>query len=181
MSKSNYYKKYYETNRLKHLDYCKQKVKCKDCGGLYTRSNVTKHRKTKKHQLGEIIQNEKYHDMKKKYQMTGSGSKTSKTVSLTRINKSEKLIQEHINDLKQKGRIEISKKKQLESFPLGSYISYVTKDNKYRSGGFLKLIGDKYFVLQGGTKGNPISFSVQFNNIKTMYVKNPYAQQENNE
>jgi hypothetical protein len=55
-------------------------------------------------------------------------------------------MEDHIKKLK-KSRIEISKKKELENFPTGSLVSYITKEGKYRSGGFLKTIKDKYFVL----------------------------------
>jgi len=92
---------------------------------------------------------------------------------LSRINSSPALVQAKINKLLNSGRKEITTKKELEKFPLGSLVSYVTKDGLYRSGGFLRTIQDKYFALQGGNVVNPISFSVQFNNISKMYIGSP--------
>jgi len=51
-------------------------------------------------------------------------------------------------------------------------ISYVTKDDKYRSGGFLTKVHQHYFALMGGGNGAlRISFSVQFANVKTLYIR----------
>ena len=121
--------------------------------------------KLKKIYLNDIIDVEKY---AKKGYIPYERSKTK----LTKINKKPELKEKHINKLKRSGRVEISTKKELENFPLGSYVSYVTKEGKYRSGGFLKVIKDEYFVLQGGSKQHPISFCVQFKNIDVIYVKN---------
>lgn len=92
---------------------------------------------------------------------------------LGRINNNPILFQAKIKELLDSGREEIKTKRQLSEFPLGSLVSYVTKDGLYRSGGFLRTIQDKYFALQGGNSTNPISFSVQFDNIAKMYVGSP--------
>ncbi len=200
-----YHKKYYRENKEKHKQYCRQKVTCAECGGEHTRSNTTNHRKTKKHLEAKKNIKRKYKVLKQKYKKLKSGSKTNKTVyldkimdtekyapkgykpykknktELSKINKDQKLINKHIGKLKKKGRIEISKKKELENFPLGSLVSYVTNEGKYRSGGFLKAIKDEYFVLQGGTQEHPISFCVQFKNIDKIYVKNKETYEDNND
>lgn len=104
----------------------------------------------------------------------GTKSKNPRYMDLEAINKNKALVKAKIKKLLENGRVEIETKKQLENFPLGSLVSYMTIDDLYRSGGFLKTIKDDYFVLVGGTSGNPISFSVQFDNIKSMYVGNPF-------
>lgn len=35
--------------REKHLKYVREKVICKECGKMYSRSNISNHKKTKKH------------------------------------------------------------------------------------------------------------------------------------
>lgn len=44
-----YNKKYYENNKEKFKEYFSQKIKCEECGAVFTRSNLTNHKKTKKH------------------------------------------------------------------------------------------------------------------------------------
>jgi hypothetical protein len=99
----------------------------------------------------------------------------------TKINNDPEKLKKKLKSLKEKGRIEIITKEELENFPKGSHVSYVTKKGEYRSGGFLKAIKDEYFVLQGGTKKYPISFPVQFKNVNVMYVKNFRDVKENKE
>ena len=91
---------------------------------------------------------------------------------LDKINADPNLVAKKIQRLIDAGRAEIETKEQLENFPMGSLVSYVTKEGLYRSGGFLRTIQDEYFCLQGGQVGNSISFPVQFKNIKSMYVGN---------
>lgn len=97
--------------------------------------------------------------------------------TLSKINSSKKLIKAKIRELvDEKGATEIfnPKESDLENFNKGVLISYVTKDGKYRSGGFLTNYDDKYFVLLGGGGFGPrISFSVQFKNVKAIYVRKP--------
>nr|VAV82196.1 hypothetical protein GUARANI_17 [Guarani virophage] len=49
MEKKEYLKKYYEENKPKIKKYYSKKIECPICGALYTRSNVTNHKKSKKH------------------------------------------------------------------------------------------------------------------------------------
>jgi|WetSurMetagenome_2_1015567.scaffolds.fasta_scaffold38657_3 hypothetical protein len=96
----------------------------------------------------------------------------SKT-ELTKINNNKGVFKAKINTLLKNGRKKITTRDQLLIYPLGSLVSYVTTDGLYRSGGFLRAIKKKYFALQGGTPAKPISFCVQFQNIKAMYVGTP--------
>lgn len=61
-----YYKDWYEKNKDKHLEYCREKIKC-DCGLMVRRSNMTSHKKTQKHieYIKDITK--KYLSLKDKY------------------------------------------------------------------------------------------------------------------
>lgn len=132
----------------------------------------SKSKKEKKVNIGDIIDVENYAPK-------GYDPYLKSKTTLTKINKDPIKKEQHIKKLKRKGRITITTKKELENFPLGSLVSYLTKDGKYRSGGFLKSIQDKYFVIQGGTSAKPISFCAQFKNIDEMYLKNKEAYEDN--
>lgn len=43
-----YYRQWYEKNREKHMNYCKQKIQC-ECGHIGIRTGIYVHRKSKKH------------------------------------------------------------------------------------------------------------------------------------
>jgi len=107
-------------------------------------------------------------------------SENPRYMDLETINKNKAALKAKINKMLENGRVEIQTRQQLENFPLGSLVSYLTKEGLYRSGGFLKTIQDDYFVLLGGTKDDRISFSVQFKNIKSMYVGNPMKTKSDN-
>lgn len=93
-----------------------------------------------------------------------------KKTELEQINSDPKKVAEKVQELIDKGRVLITTKEELENFPKGSVVSYITKEGKYRSGGFLTSIQPDYFTLHGGTKFAPVSFCVQFSNVKEMYV-----------
>ena len=95
------------------------------------------------------------------------------TTELHKINSDRNLIIEKIKSMLKNGRVRVQTKKELSKHPLGSLVSYLTKDGKYRSGGFLRSIQKDYFALQGGISSNPISFCVRFDNIRMMYVGSP--------
>ncbi len=66
---NEYHKIYYQKNKEKHKEYCRQKVVCEQCGATYQKSNTTNHRKTKKHiEALDKIEN-KYKLLKKKYKL----------------------------------------------------------------------------------------------------------------
>lgn len=187
MSNESYIQKWYKKNKDKHLNYMLEKVKCK-CGRQIARASLNKHLKTDYHNKW-LEERAKYRSMVKQ-QMGGSKSKrkiikvpkeldeeSQIEVDHAKINADPKLKKKHIKQLLQKGRIEIEDKDQLESFPLGSLVSYETIDDKYRGGGFLKAIMGKYFVLTNGK----ISWSVQFDKTKRMWVKNPFAVEKHEE
>lgn len=201
MTELTYHQKWYLENKDKHREYCLTKVKCPDCGAMVCRSAFTKHRQTKKHQEARNKIEAKYEALKKKYKRLAGGSKTNKKQSvdiydilkkpeeyapkgspiykpdeteLAKINSDPKRVARKIKELLKKGYVEIHTKEELENFPLRSVVAYITTKGLYRSGGFLKSIQDKYFVLQGGSPTQPISFCVQFDNVESMYVHNPW-------
>jgi hypothetical protein len=93
---------------------------------------------------------------------------------LDKISSTPESLEKKIKELKKKGATEVQNPtmKDLENIEKGYLISYITKDNKYRSGGILTYFEEKYFVLLGGGGNIPkISFSVQFKNVKTIYIR----------
>lgn len=76
-----------------------------------------------------------------------------------------------IRKLLNNGRVEIYTREELEQFPKGIVVSYMTHEGLYRSGGFLTTVSDDYFTLLGG---NPqfgrARFSVAFDNTAVMWV-----------
>lgn len=129
-------------------------------------SKTTK--KNKKVDLSTVINTDKY-------AKNGFDKYDPTKTKLAKINADPEKLDAVIDKMKKDGRVEINKLKELKNFPLGSLVSYITKEGLYRSGGMLKAIKPDYFVLHGGTQQKPISFSVQFNKVKTMFVKNPRA------
>lgn len=46
---TKYHVKWYQDNREKHINYCKEKIKCDLCDCKFNRSNLTNHKRSKKH------------------------------------------------------------------------------------------------------------------------------------
>lgn len=55
-------------------------------------------------------------------------------------------IQKKINDLILYGRKEITTRKELEKFPIGSLISYTTKNEVFKYGGYLCKVKNDWFI-----------------------------------
>lgn len=182
----NYRKKWYDQNKDILLAKLREKEKC-SCGTTISLSSKGPHLNSLKHKtIMEIIKNKQkggkkekveyidpYDILKKAEEYAPKGTEViiKGKSKLDKINASQKLIQEKVDKMIKDGRVEIHTRDQLMNFPLGSLVSYITKDGDYRSGGFLKALQKEYFVLQGGTNAHPISFSVQFRNIAKMFVK----------
>jgi hypothetical protein len=47
----------------------------------------------------------------------------------------------------EKNRVKIQTQDQLLNFPKDSLVNYITKEELYKSGGFLKAVRNNYFVL----------------------------------
>lgn len=74
-----------------------------------------------------------------------------------------------IKKLLEEGRTEVKTKHQLEKFPLGSLISYVSKEGQFRRGGTIIKFADEYFIYlsyDGKTK-----VRARYINISKIWVK----------
>lgn len=70
------------------------------------------------------------------------------------------------------GRSEISSKEELEKCSIGSPVSYVTKSEKFKDGGFLYKFRNNYFIYL--TRDFKHKIRVRYTNINKMYVGNVY-------
>ena len=95
-------------------------------------------------------------------------SKTSRKAGV--INDKANLLA-MIETLVANGRKEITKKSQLEKYPIGSLISYINKSDMYRKGGFIVKYSDKYFIYV--TPDYKHKYRVKYDNIKRMWVGDP--------
>jgi hypothetical protein len=73
-----------------------------------------------------------------------------------------------ISNLIDHGRKEITTKKELEKFPIGSLISYMTIDGTFKAGGYLYKFGDEWFVFI--TPDLDLKIRVRYKNVKTLWV-----------
>ncbi|BCS83768.1 putative helicase [Cotonvirus japonicus] len=77
-----------------------------------------------------------------------------------------------ISILLEYGRKEITTKKQLEKFPIGSIISYLNQQDLYRPGGFITKFADNYFIYV--TPDFKTKYRVKYKNVKKMWVGDVY-------
>ena len=123
-------------------------------------------------------------------------NKRAKTAQ-QKINEDPEKIAAKVEEMKEGGRIEIEGSpdemlKQLESFHNGKkkdgsiklthkiLVSYVTKDNLYRCGGFIRSINDQYKYIAVLVPDKNISFSVQLANVKALYVQKRHQNKSRN-
>lgn len=66
------------------------------------------------------------------------------------------------------GRNEITTKKELEKYPIGSLIAYETRDGRYSKGGFLVEFFDDYFVFVMHDFSK--QYKVRYKNILRMWA-----------
>lgn len=78
-----------------------------------------------------------------------------------------------VSTMKKNGRKEIIKKTQLEKFPIGSMISYITKKGTFRPGGFIIRFEDNAFVYKTKDFGKH-SYRVKYAIIDKMWVGDVY-------
>lgn len=77
-----------------------------------------------------------------------------------------------INNLIERGRVEISTKKQLEKYQLGSPISYLNRNNIIKQGGYLYKFGDEWFIFI--TTDFSSKIRVRYKNVSKMWVGDVY-------
>lgn len=88
------------------------------------------------------------------------------------VNKNKSILELKLETLIENGRQEITTKKELEEFQIGSLISYINTNGIFKVGGFVTKITDEYFIYLDDEFEN--KFRVRFNNVKKMYVGNVY-------
>ena len=62
------------------------------------------------------------------------------------LNKDKARMRQKIDTMINNGRSEITTKKQLEKYPIGSLVSYMNTGGIFRIGGYIKRFDDEYFV-----------------------------------
>ena len=70
------------------------------------------------------------------------------------------------------GRKEITTKKQLRKYDIGSLISYINKSNVFKLGGFITKFDDEYFVYV--LPDFTTKYKVKYENVKKMWVGDVY-------
>jgi hypothetical protein len=87
------------------------------------------------------------------------------------INKNNALVRAKIKKMIKYGRVEITKKEELEKFPIGlTLISYMNIFGIFKSGGYLYKLADDYFIyIQSITR---TKYRVRYKNVDKMWVAN---------
>jgi hypothetical protein len=85
------------------------------------------------------------------------------------------IVAAKIDTFVENGRKEITTKKQLEKFPIGSLISYMNIDNVFRSGGFIIKFTPDYFIYI--TPDFSTKYRARYSHILKMWAGNVYNTQ----
>jgi hypothetical protein len=99
-----------------------------------------------------------------------SKSSTQKSKPVRKIEKA-RLDAKIINYI-ENGRKEITSKKQLEKYAFGSLISYMTKSDIFKPGGYITKFGDDNFIYI--TPDLQTKYRVRYENVKKMWVGDVY-------
>lgn len=101
--------------------------------------------------------------------------KESKSAEPKKIRKvvSEAAIEKKVASLLKNGREEITTKEELENFQPGSLISYINKNNEFKSGGFLVKINKDHLIFV--TPDFQSRIRVKYCNIDKMWVGDVFA------
>lgn len=96
----------------------------------------------------------------------------SKNDNLLSVNKSKAILATKISNLLDYGRTEVTTRKQLEKYPIGSLISYMNTKNIFKIGGFIVKFANEYFIYikPDFTK----KYRVRYKNVQKMWVGNVY-------
>jgi hypothetical protein len=73
-----------------------------------------------------------------------------------------------IQSLIENGREEITTKKELEKYPIGSLVSYLTKTDVFKDAGFIYKFGDTWFIYISVDFSQ--KYRVRYHNVKTLWV-----------
>lgn len=85
---------------------------------------------------------------------------------MTKINKAR--IECKIMTMIENGRKEITTKKELKKYAIGSLISYLNASDVFKQGGFLTKVADEYFTFI--TPDFETKYRVKYTNVKKMWV-----------
>ncbi|AUV57991.1 hypothetical protein [Bandra megavirus] len=77
-----------------------------------------------------------------------------------------------ISNLIEHGRIEITTKKELDKYSIGSLISYINIRDEFKQGGFVIKITKEYFIYLA--PDFETKYRIKFENIKKMWVGDVY-------
>lgn len=88
------------------------------------------------------------------------------------INKNRSLVEAKIEQLIENGRVEITSKKELKQFAIGSLISYMNTNDIFKSCGFLTKITDDYFIYVKPDFES--KFKVRFAHVQKIWVGDVY-------
>lgn len=95
----------------------------------------------------------------------------TKSIKSTKvINKA--LFASRIDSMIENGRKEITTKKQLEKYPIGSLISYLRTDNIYKPGGYIIKFTPEYFIYI--LHDFSAKYRARYNVIEKMWVGSVY-------
>lgn len=77
-----------------------------------------------------------------------------------------------IDTMVKNGRKEITTKKQLEKYPIGSLISYLNNQNIFRPGGYIIKFNPEYFIYI--TSDFTAKYRARYSHIQKMWVGSVY-------
>jgi len=77
-----------------------------------------------------------------------------------------------IDTMIENGRKEITTKKQLEKYPIGSLISYLNNQNIFKPGGFIIKFNPEYFIYI--TSDFTTKYRARYSHIQKMWVGSVY-------
>lgn len=99
-------------------------------------------------------------------------SKTNKKDSKPSRKIEKARLESKIESFIENGRSEITTKKQLEKYPIGSLISYMTNSNIFKLGGFIVKFANDYFIYI--TPDFKTKYRARYKNIKKMWAGDVY-------
>jgi len=100
-------------------------------------------------------------------------NKKSKINNIEPINKNKATVAAKILNMIENGRKEITTKEELETFPIGSLISYSNTQNIFKSCGFITKFGNDYFIYI--TSDFTTKYRVRYKNVQKMWAGDIYT------
>lgn len=98
-------------------------------------------------------------------------SKSNKSLNIKKMDKAS--LSAKISNMIEYGRKEITTKEELEEFPIGSLISYMNKNNIFKTGGFIIKFSDEYFIYI--MPDFTTKYRVRYKNVLKMWAGDVYS------